>query len=145
MKIITLVLSLVVVGWAASSAAYGQLNTVAFATSPDHPSTWVAGASNIHQDVRWDKARQMMVADVTYSTRDWADSPHPTEEGKYTLSFPSVRIDRSSGVLVAGGTRVGRINHGILGDEVVLNRNAELEVHRHHGRIFAAIAPASAR
>jgi hypothetical protein len=145
MKTITLCLSLVLVGFAASFAAYGQMNSGAFARSPDHPSTWVVGASNIHQDVRWDKTHQMMVADVTYSTRDWADSAHPTEESEYTLSFPSVRMDRSSGSLVAGRTQVGKISHGLFGNDVVLSRNVELEVHRQHGKIFAAMVPKAIR
>ena len=145
MKILTLFLSFLLVGFVAFSPTYAQVSSYAFAKSPDHPSTWVVGASNIHQDLRWDKTRQMLVADVTYSTRDWADSMHPTHESEYTLSFPTVRFDASSQTLVAGGTHVGTIRHGLFGPGVVLDPKAELDIHRHHGRIFAAITPSPER
>jgi hypothetical protein len=143
MKTITLFLSLLFVGLGAFSPARAQANLYTFAKSPDHPSTWVDGASNIRQGLRWDDSRQMLVADVTYSTRDYADGVHPAHEGEYTLSFPSVHLDKESRTFVAGGTRVGMLAHGIFGDEVVLDSKAELDIHWHHGRIFAAINPAT--
>jgi len=84
----------------------------------------------------------MLVADVTYSTRDYTDSMHPTREDEYTLAFPTVRFDKSSHTFVAGGTQVGTLKHGLFGARVVLAPNAELDIHRHHGLIFAAINPA---
>ncbi len=132
-----------VAGLVACSPGYGQISSYSLAKSPDHPSTWVAGASNVRQILRWDSARQMLVADVRYSTRDWADSVHPAEDSDYTLSFPSVRLDRPSGTLEAGGRPIGKVSPGIFGTNVHLSRMAELDVHRHHGRIFAAINPAS--
>jgi hypothetical protein len=146
MKTFTLFLSFLLVGFVAFSPTYGQVySSYAFAKSPDHPSTWVVGASNIHQDLRWDEPKQMLVADVTYSTRDWADSMHPTHEGEYTLGFPTVRFDKSSQTFVAGGTKVGTLKHGLFGPDVVLDPTAELNIHRHHGRIYAAIAPVPER
>jgi hypothetical protein len=138
MKTITLFLSVLLVGFVAFSPLYGQ----SLAKSPDHPSTWVVGASNIRQELRWDNARNMLVADVTYSTRDYADSIHPTHESEYTLAFPSVHLNPSSEVLTAGGVRVGTLTHGIFTSGVKLDPNAELNIHRHHGRIYAEIAPA---
>jgi hypothetical protein len=143
MKTSALLLSLLLVGYGASFPTYGQVNSFAFAKSPDHPGTWVVGASNIHQDLRWDNARKMLVADVTYSTRDWADSVYPTHESEYTLSFPSVHLDKSSQHLSAGGARIGTLTHGLFGTEVKLNPKAELDIHRQHGKIFAAIAPST--
>lgn len=145
MKIFTLSLSFLLVGFVAFSPAYGQVTSYAFAKSPDHPSTWVVGASNIHQDLRWDQTQQVLVADVTYSTRDYADSMHPTQEDEYTLAFPTVRFDRSSQTFLAGGTKVGILKHGLFGPNVVLDPHAELDIHRHHGRIFAAITPSEER
>ena len=145
MKTFTLFLSFLLVGFVAFSPAYGQVASYAFAKSPDHPSTWVVGASNIHQDLRWDETQQMLVADVTYSTRDWADSTHPTHENEYTLAFPTVRFDKSSHTFVANGTQVGTLKHGLFGPDVVLDPNAELDIHRHHGLIFAAINPSLER
>ena len=128
-----------------SCPACGRALGSAFATSPDHPTTWVVGASNIHQDLRWDYVHQMLVSDVTYSTRDWADSVHPTRESEYTLSFPSVHLNRSSQSLTAGGTHIGTLTHGIFGTGVKLDRQAELDIHREHGKIFGAIAPSTGR
>jgi hypothetical protein len=142
MKTLALFLSVFFVGVVAFSPAHGQAHFYSLAKSPDHPSTWVVGASNIHQDLRWNATQQMLVADVTYSTRDWADSMHPTHENEYTLAFPTVRLDKSSHTFVASETQVGTLKHGLFGPRVVLNPNAELDIHRHHGLIFAAIDPA---
>jgi hypothetical protein len=140
MKAISLYLSVTLVGLVASLPVHGQVVSSAFATSPDHPGTWVVGASNIHQDLRWDDERRMLVADVTYSTRDWADSMHPTHESEYTLAFPSVHLNSSSQSLTAGGTHIGTLTHGIFGTNVKLDPNVQLNIHRLHGKIFGAIA-----
>ena len=120
---------------------WAQADLLAYAQSPDHPSTWVVGATNIHQAIRWDASKQMLVADVKYSTRDYADSVHPTQESDYALSFPSVRLDSSTNKLMAHGATIGTLHHGLFGSEVVLKRGVELDVHRHHGKIYAAILP----
>ena len=143
MKTNILLLSVLLMGLGASFPTYGQVSSYALAKSPNHPSTWVIGASNIHQDLRWDHVRHMLVADVTYSTVDWADSANPTEESGYTLSCPSVHLDRASQTLTAGGTHIGTLTHGLFGTEVKLDPKAELDIHRHHGKIFAAIAPST--
>jgi hypothetical protein len=140
MKFNALSLSLFFVGFVGFSPIYGQSFSDAYAKSPDHPNTWVVGASNIHQDLRWDNAHRMLVADVKYSTRDWADSAHPTHESDYTLSFPSVHLDKSSQALTVSGTHIGTLSHGIFGPDVKLDSKAELDIHRHHGKIYAAIA-----
>ncbi len=141
MKTSILSLSLPLVGLGVSFPTYGQISSYAFAKSPDHPNTWVVGASNVHQSLRWDHTHHMLVANVTYSTRDWSDSVYPTHESEYTLSFPSVHLDRSSQTLTAGGTQIGTLTHGLFGTGVKLNPKAELDIHRQHGKIFAAIAP----
>ena len=128
-------------GSVALSSAQTQTSPVAVVKSPDHPETWVVGATNIHQALRWDNSRHMLVADVTYSTRDWADSMHPTRESEYTLAFPSVHLDRTSEALTANGSRIGHLTHGLFGTDVQLVPEAELDIHRQHGKIFAAIAP----
>jgi hypothetical protein len=112
-----------------------------YASSPDHPSTWVNGADNIHQALRWDPEKHMLFADVKYSTILYADSVHPTEENDYALSFPSVRLDSATGVFKANGVRVGILRHGFFGSHIVLDKNVELDIHRHHGRIFAVLGP----
>jgi len=142
MKAITILVSVVATGFMACSSAFAQVSSYSFATSPDHPSTWVAGASNVRQVLRWDRSRQMLVADVRYSTRDWADSVHPAHDSDYTLTFPTVRWDHNSGMLEANGHAIGKVSPGLFGTNVHLSQRAELDVHRHHGRIFAAINPA---
>ena len=119
---------------------HAQAELTAYAKSPDHPSTWVVGATNIHQALRWDESKRMLVADVKYSTRDYADGIHPTEEGDYTLSFPTVHFDSSSSKFTANGVTLGTLRHGFLGSHVVLDPQVELDVHRHHGKIYAVIA-----
>jgi hypothetical protein len=109
MKTTILFLLFLLVGLVAFSPTYGQVSSYAFAKSPDHPSTWVVGATNVHQDLRWDKPRQMLVADVTYSTRDYADGVNPTHKSEYTVSFPTVRFDETSQTFVAKGTHVGTL------------------------------------
>jgi hypothetical protein len=122
-----------------------QSELLAYAKSPDHPGTWVVGATNIHQAIRWDASKQMLFADVKYSTRDYADSVHPTQESDYALSFPSVHLDSSTNKLTAHGTTIGALRHGFFGSEVVLRRGLELDIHRHHGKIYAAILPSDNR
>jgi hypothetical protein len=126
-----------------SQAALGAPPALAvYAASPDHPHTWVSGADNVRQALRWDDNRQMLVADVKYSTVAYADDTHPTEENDYTLTFPTVRFDRTSGKFTAHGTTVAMLHHGLFGVDIVLNRDVELSIHRHHGRIFGQILQA---
>lgn len=120
---------------------HAQTDLMAYAKSPDHPSTWVVGATNIHQALRWDESKRMLVADVKYSTRDYADGIHPTEESDYTLSFPTVHFDSSSNKFTAHGVTIATLRHGFLGSRVVLDSRVELDVHRHHGKIYAMIIP----
>jgi hypothetical protein len=110
-------------------------------TSPDHPSTWTSGADNVHQALRWDPDKHMLFADVKYSTILYADDTHPTEDNDYTLSFPTVRLDPASGVFTANGMKIGTLHRGFFGSNIVLDKSVELNIHRHHGRIFAMIVP----
>jgi hypothetical protein len=112
-----------------------------YASSPDHPRTWVSGADNVHQALRWDDTRQMLVADVKYSTVAYADDTHPTEESDYTLTFPTVHFDKDSGKFTVGNSTVATLRHGLLGSDIVLAQGAELSIHRHHGRIYGQIVP----
>ncbi len=124
-----------------SSPAMADSTFGAFAVSPDHPSTWVNGADNIHQDLRWDEDKHLLVADVKYSTVLYADSVHPTEENDYTLSFPSVKFDPATRTFTAKGQKIATLRDGFFGSDVVLDSKVELDIHRHHGRIYAAIMP----
>jgi hypothetical protein len=136
-----LVVTAVAAGLAAMPVrAAGNAGQV-FLESPDHPQTWAAGASNVHQALRWDAQKGMLFADVKYSTRDWADDTNPTRESDYSLAFPNVRFDASSGRLISNGTTIGTVRHGMFGSEVVLNRGVQLSIHRHDGKINAMIMP----
>jgi hypothetical protein len=112
-----------------------------YATSPDHPSTWVDGATRTHQDLRWSDDKHMLVADVTYSTRDYADNTHPTEDDSYTLRFPTVHFDSATGKFTVGGVTVAHLEHGFFGSHVALEPKVALSIHRHHGVITAALIP----
>jgi hypothetical protein len=116
----------------------------AYAWSPDRPKTWVDGAMRAHQSLHWSDDKHMLVANVTYSTADYADNTHPTEENEYTLTFPTVHFDASSGKFTAGGVTVGHLKNGFFGTHVVLEPNVQLSIHRHHGVIVGALIPATA-
>ncbi len=141
MKTIICLGALLLVGFLGLSWAGAASTLGTFAESPDHPATWVSGADNVHQALRWDDSRRVLVADVKYSTIAYADNTHPTEENDYTLSFPAVRFDAQSGEFTAKGTKVATLHHGIFGADVVLDKGVELSVHRHHGHIFASLMP----
>jgi hypothetical protein len=142
MKKLVLLFSLVSVAFFAETSLYAAQSLLGNSiTSPDHPRTWVVGADNVHQALRWDGEKQMLFADVKYSTVSYADDTHPTQEADYTVSFPTVKLDSSSGEFTANGVKVGMLRHGVFGTNVVLDKGVELDIHRHHGRIFAMIAP----
>lgn len=143
-----LMLTLAVLGLCAASPAARAQNYAmpgfAYAWSPDHPKTWVDGAMRAHQSLRWSDDRHMLVANVTYSTADYADNTHPPEQDEYTLTFPTVHFDPASGTFTAGGVTVARLEHGFFGSHVVLASNVQLSIHRHRGVIVGALIPASA-
>jgi hypothetical protein len=119
-----------------------QTNGYAFAQSPDHPKTWADGATRIHQSLRWSASKQTLFAEVTYSTADFADGPHPTQEDDFTLSFPTVRFDPASNKFTANGFVVARLHHGLFGSEILLDPKVQLSIHRHHhGVVYAALVP----
>jgi hypothetical protein len=109
------------------------------ATSPDHPKTWVAGATKSFLALRWDHKLKMLVADVTYSTRLWADDVHPPEEEDYTLGFPGVQLNPQENTLTVNGVTVARLHHLIIGDDIVLEKGFELILDLHKGLIFGSI------
>jgi hypothetical protein len=113
-----------------------------YAASPDHPSTWVDGATRAHTDLRWNAEKNMLVADVTYSTADWADSVHPARQDQFTLTLPTVRLDKATGEFTAHGVTVASLQPGFFGHHVVLARDVALSIHRHHGVLYGALVPA---
>ncbi len=121
----------------AATQARADYNEDAYAKSPDHPKTWVDGATRIHQELRWSPDKHMLLADVVYSTQDYADGPHPTQEDDFTLTFPTVHLDPASGTFTAGGRVVARLH----GDGVKLDPKVELSIHRHHGVVYGALVP----
>jgi len=130
-----------VIGTLLGTSARADYNENAYAKSPDHPKTWVDGATRIHQDLRWSDDKHMLLADVTYSTRDYADGPHPTQEDDFVLTFPTVHFDPASGEFTAGGVVVARLHGGLFGSEVSLDQKVELSIHRHHGVVYGALIP----
>lgn len=120
-----------------SLSAVPALNV--YAESPDHPGTWVVGADNVHQVLRWDAARKMLWADVKYSTLLYADDAHPTKVADYSLSFPSVKLDAETSTFKSHGVVIGTLQHGPLGSNIVLDEGVELDIHRHYGRIYGKL------
>ena len=86
----------------------------------------------------------MLVADVEYSTVDYADSVNPTETDYHSLAFPNVRL-ASNGIDLVATSRdgetatIGRIENGFFGKKIVLNDGVDLNVHRLHGKIYASL------
>jgi hypothetical protein len=131
---------LIVMGAMLGSSAQAQnYNAYAYAKSPDHPKTWVDGATRTHQELRWSDEKHMLVADVVYSTADFADGPHPTQEDDFTLTFPTVHFDPASGKFTANGVVVARLHGGLFGHEVALDPKVDLSIHRHHGVVYGAL------
>jgi hypothetical protein len=132
---------LIVMGAFCGSSARADYNENAYAKSPDHPKTWVDGATRTHQELRWSPDKHLLLADVTYSTADFADGPHPTQEDDFVLTFPTVHFDPASGKFTAGGVVVATLHGGILGHDVSLDPKVELSIHRHHGVVYGALIP----
>jgi hypothetical protein len=109
------------------------------ATSPDHPKTWEAGAAKSYLALRWDSDKKMLVADVTYSTRDYADGVHDPETQDATIRFPGVSFDPATKTFIANGVTVARIHPMLFGNHIVLEKGLELSVHRQHGFIYGKI------
>lgn len=149
MKTLALRLFLVLVALGAAVAGPGAraqnyaMPGFAYAWSPDHPHTWVDGAMRTHQSLRWSDQKHMLVANVTYSTADYADNIHPPEETEYTLTFPTVHLDAASGKFTAGGVTVALLTHGFFGTHVLVAPRVQLSIHRHRGVIVGALIPAS--
>jgi hypothetical protein len=120
-------------------SAHAQNEGPVLAKSPDHPKTWVDGATRTHQSLRWSASRQLLVAYVTYSTADYADDTHPTQEDDFTLTFPTVHFDAASKKFTANGTVVARLKSSLFGDEVALEPSVGLSIHRHHGVVYGAL------
>ena len=140
MKIPSSILRIVIVAaallaWIAPARAYDDL----LAESPDHPRTWVDGATRAHQELRWSSEKHLLFADVTYSTSDFAEGPHPTQADDFSLAFPTVRFHPETGNFTAGGTVVAKLRHGLFGSSVVLAPNVSLSIHRHQGVVYGRL------
>jgi hypothetical protein len=125
-------------------AASGAMPVYLSVSSPDHPHTWAAGANQLSKKLRWDGARNQLVADVKYSTADYADSVNPATTDDHTLAFPNVRLAKDGNDLRATDrsgitATIGRLQEGLFGKEVVLNKGVHLNVHRVDGAIHAAL------
>ena len=120
--------------------ALAQTPFGAYAVSPAHPQTWAAGAHLVHQALRWDTEKGVLVADIKYNTADYATSTQPVREDDFTLPFPAVRYDASTHDLIANGVTIGQVRDGWLGKEVVLHPRVALDIKlRHEGKVTAAI------
>jgi hypothetical protein len=125
-----------------ASPVCAQIPTYAIARSPDHPTTWIDGATREKQSLRWSPTKHMLFALVTYSTADYADATHPPQEDNFSLPLPTVHFDSGFDRFVVNGTIVATLRHGLFGSSVILNPKFALSVHRHHGVVYAAIIPA---
>jgi hypothetical protein len=141
MNRIFLLLAILALACTAAAPARADYNENAYAKAPDHPKTWVDGATRTHQELRWSPEKHMLLADVVYSTQDFADGPHPTQEDDFTLSVPTVHFDQASGEFTAGGVVVARLRGGLFGSGVALDPKVTLSIHRHHGVVYGALVP----
>jgi hypothetical protein len=116
-----------------------HLHNGVYTASADHPETWVDGADRVHQDLRWDKKTNRLVADVKYSTAADANKDFAPAEDDFTLTFPDVRFDATKAIFTANGTTIAQLKDGFFGPVVVLNKGIALSIHRHHGIVYASI------
>lgn len=112
-------------------------------TSPDHPTTWTAGALQQSRVLRWDSSRQRLVADVKYSSKFYEDSANPGRTDDHQLVFRNVRLAANGTDLIASkhgeSVIIGRVDHTFLGQNIVLNKGVNFNVHRESGKIYASL------
>lgn len=115
--------------------------------SPDQPSIWYNRAGDkLSQYLQWSDSKNELLLRVAYSELEsdpvvWWDQFYVDN---FELSFPSVRLDRSTKQLYVVGkkgeiVKIGHLESGVFGCRVVLGRNFELSVHRENGIVNAEI------
>ncbi|MCE0497327.1 MAG: hypothetical protein LV481_05195 [Methylacidiphilales bacterium] len=112
-------------------------------TSPEHPTTWTSGALQQSRVLRWDSSRQMLVADVKYSSKFYEDSANPGQTDDHQVAFPNVRLAANGTDLIASkhgeSVIIGRVERTFLGQNIVLNKGVDFNVHRESGKIYASL------
>jgi len=116
-------------------------------TSPDRPPVWYnRSGDKLSEELRWSNSKQQLMLRVAYANVDstvsaWRDQ---TLVDTFVLSFPTVRLDRSTSRLYfiddhGREINIGHLESGLFGNRVVLDDNVELSAHRRNGVITAAI------
>ena len=125
--------------WAGPEPSYLKV------TSPDRPYVGTRGSLQETKVLRWDSSRQMLMADVQYTTGFTADyTVNPVESNHYLLAFPNVQLASNGTDLVATNRRgesavIGRKEDTLFGQRIVLNPGVDFKIHRVSGIIHASI------
>ena len=116
-------------------------------TSPDRPRTWFLGGDfeKLSQSLRWDQNTQTLSLDVTYTLHgEWPNPENSDLSKTFQLYFPQVKMSKLGRrlFLVLPGRspiRVAMVQHGFVGDRVVLDPNVEVDAHRRNGVLIASL------
>ena len=145
MKMRCLIIIFIINLFVAGSAVAGEGHFVL--TSPDAPSVWYnRSGDKVTQYLRWSDSKQALVAHVAYNElpSDSASWREQDRVDRFELSFPMVRLDRSTNELYVVGRRgykitIGHIETGPFGTRVALANDLELSAHRVNGFLHAEI------
>ncbi len=107
-------------------------------TSPLHPGTFdISGNDKLSQELSWNRETQTLLAFVTYSLVSGGGDVEldPANYRVLELPFPGVKLDKDGNLFVLDTLNqkvlIGRLESGIFGGKVMLNKNVQLSAHRH--------------
>lgn len=143
------------VAWLVGVLFYGCLALVLAASpadthilvaSPDHPRTfWTGGWEQVDHYAKWNAEENALEAHVTYGAPSYASTWwNPVYYDSFKVRFPNVRLNAPEGRLyiVAPHHRevtIGHLQSGVFGPRVELEKNVDLDLHRHNGHLDAAL------
>ncbi len=126
--------------------AAAPVNGQVLTTSPDHPRTFfTSGREQVDHYVQWNADAGALEGHVTYGTPSLdANWWNPAYYDSFKVHFPNVRLDAQEGRLYVIDSRkhqvtIGHMQPGVFGQRVELERNVDLSMHRHDGRLDAAL------
>jgi len=143
------------IAWLVGMLLYGCLAMVLAAspadtrilvTSPDHPRTfWTNGNEQVDHYVQWNADANALEGHVTYGTPSYAANWwNPVDYDSFKVRFPAVRLDSREGRLYLLDAHkhqvtIGHLQPGVFGQRVELEKNVDLDLHRHNGHLVAAL------
>jgi hypothetical protein len=116
--------------------------------SPDHPAVWYnRSGDKVQQELVWSRSRQVVEADVAFDEVNFWPERDQTYYDRFTLSFPTLRLDRATGRFYfcdRKGHRheIGSLRADGFGTRVVLDPSVQFSTFRRNDVVRAAIGSA---